>query len=183
MWTPRWTRGLPRPCPRPRGPAAPAGLQVAELGSPRYAWGAAAQPPAQQHPLSVPRARQRRPHAQPLSPLQPRPPPRGPHQAAQQPPACQPRTAWATLYAQERFGAQGGGPGVCRVTPSVSGGASHGLCSPQLRSPAAGGGRSSPTAVSSRTSSTAPSSASCSASPVTGWVAVSYSAGWEGGAP
>lgn len=68
--------------------------------------GSAALP--QHGPHFAPRAGQRGPHAQRLSPLQPCPPPRGPRQAGQQPSSCEPREDGAVLRAQERFGGAGG---------------------------------------------------------------------------
>lgn len=62
----------------------------------------------QHGPPFAPRAGQRGPHAQRLSPLQPCPPPRGPRQAGQQPSSCEPREDGAVLRAQERFGGAGG---------------------------------------------------------------------------
>lgn len=59
---------------------------------------------AQYFLLAVPRARQRSPHTQLLSPLQPCAPPRGPHQAVQQPSSCKPCEDGAIVRAQERFG-------------------------------------------------------------------------------
>lgn len=64
---------------------------------------------SQHGPLSVPRAGQRGPHAQRLSPLQPRPPPRGPPQAGQHPSSGEPCEDGAIVCAQERFGIWGAG--------------------------------------------------------------------------
>lgn len=62
--------------------------------------------PGPELPLLVPRTRQRSPHTQLLSSLQPcSPPPRGPFQAVQQPSSCKPCEDGAVVCAQERFGA------------------------------------------------------------------------------
>lgn len=73
---------------------------------------------AQHSARSVPRARQRGPHAQRVSALQPRPPPRGPPQAGQQPSPREPREDGTVLCAQERFGGLGGRGEPQGIVPS-----------------------------------------------------------------